>query len=94
MHVATAGGSAAALCAPPRVSAPTMPFASAGGTIAALCAPQMSSNYRKLGCERLSYARGRLRELRKVCPDLTEEVLQRCTLPQVAWASRRAGKRG
>eukprot|EP00973_Karenia_brevis_P006137 835988-Karenia_brevis.AAC.1 len=78
MHVATAGGSAAALCAPPRFSQPAMPLASAGGSAAALCAPPMSSNCRarKLECKRLSYARSRLRQLRKICPDLTEEVLQ------------------
>eukprot|EP00973_Karenia_brevis_P004729 650674-Karenia_brevis.AAC.1 len=87
MHVATAGGSAAALCAPPRVSAPARPAASA---------TQMSSNCcaHRLERKRLSYVRSRLRELQKVYPDLTEEVLQKHTLHQVVWSLRRAGKRG
>ena len=40
------------------------------------------------------YARKRLRELRTVCPDLSDEALQQHTLHSIVWALRRAGKRG
>eukprot|EP00973_Karenia_brevis_P076568 10637401-Karenia_brevis.AAC.1 len=64
--------------------------------IPAASATQMLLNSRahRLERKRLSYARGRLRELQKVCPDLTEEVLQKHTLHQIVWSLRRAGKRG
>ena len=49
---------------------------------------------RRLLKRRECYARKRLRELRTVCPDLPDEVLQRHTLHSIVWALRRAGKRG
>ena len=44
--------------------------------------------------KRECYARKRLRELRTVCPDLTDEALQRHSLHSIVWALRRSGKRG
>ena len=49
---------------------------------------------RRLLKKRECYARKRLRELRTVCPDLSDEALQRHSLHSIVWALRRAGKRG
>ena len=43
--------------------------------------------------KRESYARRRMRELRKICPELSDDILQRHSLHSVVWALRRAGKR-
>lgn len=43
--------------------------------------------------KREGYARRRMRELRKICPELSDDILQRHSLHSVVWALRRASKR-
>ena len=42
--------------------------------------------------KRLSHTRMRLRELKRVCPHITEEMIEQHGLRKISWAVRRVGK--
>ena len=47
----------------------------------------------RLQRKRMYYARGRLSELQKVCPQVTEDLIAHHGLHKISWSVRRAGKR-
>eukprot|EP00973_Karenia_brevis_P062313 8666706-Karenia_brevis.AAC.1 len=49
---------------------------------------RMQQLQRKCMC----YARGRLHELQKICPEITESLIAQHGLHKITWSLRRAGK--
>ena len=57
-----------------------------------LLAAQSAGRSQRLQRRRLNYAHARLRDLQRICPHVTEELIAQHGLHQISWSVRRAGK--
>ena len=53
---------------------------------------QSAERSQRLQRRRLDYAHARLRDLQRICPHVTEELIAQHGLHQISWSVRRAGK--